>query len=77
MGLLSAGSIAGPLVGAFASWAGTAPAFLSVAVLSAVTVVVTALAPAGLPMQAGGRAPGGARRRHSASHSPGQRSRWR
>lgn len=55
MGLLSAGSIAGPLVGAFASWAGTAPAFLSVAVLSGVTVVVTALAPAGRPMQAGPR----------------------
>jgi MFS family permease len=55
MGLLSAGSVAGPVVGAFASWAGTEPAFLCVAVISAVTVVVTALAPAGAPMRAGPR----------------------
>jgi DHA1 family solute carrier family 18 vesicular amine transporter 1/2 len=54
MGLLSAGSIAGPLVGAFASFAGEAPAFLTVAVLSAVSVLVTALAPAGTPMRAEG-----------------------
>jgi MFS family permease len=55
MGMLSAGSIAGPLIGAFASWAGTAPAFLCVAVLSALSVVVTATAPAGSAMQVGER----------------------
>ena len=55
MGMLSAGSIAGPLVGAFASWAGTEPAFLLVAVISALSVAVTALAPAGGAMQAGQR----------------------
>lgn len=55
MGMLSAGSIAGPLIGAFASWAGTAPAFLCVAVISAASVVVTATAPAGTVMQVGGR----------------------
>jgi MFS family permease len=55
MGMLSAGSIAGPLLGAFASWAGTEPAFLCVAVLSAISVVVTLLAPAGTTMQAGVR----------------------
>lgn len=55
MGMLSAGSIAGPLVGAFASWAGTEPAFLLVAVISALSLTVTALAPAGGAMQAGQR----------------------
>jgi MFS family permease len=55
MGMLSAGSIAGPLLGAFAAWAGTAPAFLCVAVLSAISVVVTLLAPTGTTMQAGQR----------------------
>jgi MFS transporter, DHA1 family, solute carrier family 18 (vesicular amine transporter), member 1/2 len=55
MGLLSAGSIAGPLVGAFAAWAGTRPAFLSVAAISALSLVVTALAPAGTTMLAGPR----------------------
>jgi MFS family permease len=55
MGMLSAGSIAGPLVGAFASWAGTEPAFLVVAVISALSVAVTASAPVGGAMQAGQR----------------------
>jgi MFS transporter, DHA1 family, solute carrier family 18 (vesicular amine transporter), member 1/2 len=55
MGMLSAGSIAGPLVGAFASWAGTEPAFLVVAVISALSVAVTASAPAGSAMQASQR----------------------
>src|ERR1700712_1759182 len=55
MGMLSAGSIAGPMIGAFASWAGTAPAFLCVAVLSAISVIVTAAAPTGTTMQAGAR----------------------
>jgi MFS family permease len=55
MGLLSAGSIAGPLIGAFASFAGTAPAFLCVAVISALSVAVTAWAPSGTAMQVGAR----------------------
>src|ERR1700710_2836576 len=55
MGMLSAGSIAGPLLGAFAAGAGTAPAFLCVAVLSALSVIVTATAPSGTVMQAGER----------------------
>jgi DHA1 family solute carrier family 18 vesicular amine transporter 1/2 len=55
MGMLSAGSIAGPLLGAFASWAGTEPAFLCVAVLSGLSVIVTAAAPSGTPMQVGER----------------------
>jgi MFS transporter, DHA1 family, solute carrier family 18 (vesicular amine transporter), member 1/2 len=55
MGMLSAGSIAGPMLGAFASWAGTRPAFLCVAVISAVSVLVTTSAPAGILMEAGGR----------------------
>ncbi|HEY3612185.1 MAG TPA: MFS transporter [Gaiellales bacterium] len=54
MGLLSAGSIAGPLVGAFAAWAGTEPGFLIVAGISAVSLVATALAPRGSPVSAGG-----------------------
>jgi MFS transporter, DHA1 family, solute carrier family 18 (vesicular amine transporter), member 1/2 len=55
MGMLSAGSIAGPLVGAFASWAGTAPAFLCIAAVSALSLVVTASAPSGSHMPAGPR----------------------
>lgn len=55
MGMLSAGSIAGPMLGALASWAGTEPAFLCVAVISASSVAVTALAPAGSAMQATAR----------------------
>ena len=47
MGMLSAGSIAGPGVGALASWIGVAPAFLLVALVSAVSVAMTAAAPAG------------------------------
>ena len=78
MGLLSAGSIAGPLVGAFASWAGTAPAFLCVAVLSARDGRRRPhWRQPGPPMQAGPRVRAVARRRRSASRSPGQRSRWR
>jgi MFS family permease len=52
MGLLSAGSIAGPGVGALAAWIGVEPAFLLVAVVSAVCVVWTAVAPAGMPVHA-------------------------
>lgn len=55
MGMLSAGSVAGPLVGAFAAWAGTAPAFLCVAAISASSLVVTALAPGGSAMRVGAR----------------------
>jgi MFS family permease len=55
MGMLSAGSIAGPLIGAFAAWAGTEPAFLIVAALSFLSLLATALAPGGTPMQPGGR----------------------
>jgi MFS family permease len=55
MGMLSAGSIAGPLVGAFAAFAGTVPAFLGVAAVSAVSLLATALAPPGLAMAAGPR----------------------
>jgi MFS family permease len=55
MGMLSAGSIAGPLVGAFAAFAGTVPAFLGVAAVSAVSLLATALAPPGLAMTAGPR----------------------
>ena len=55
MGMLSAGSIAGPLVGAFASFAGTAPAFLCVAVISALSVLVSATAPSGTAMEVGER----------------------
>jgi DHA1 family solute carrier family 18 vesicular amine transporter 1/2 len=55
MGMLSAGSIAGPLVGAFAAWAGTRPAFLTVAAVSALSLVVTTLAPTGTPMRTGPR----------------------
>ena len=51
MGLLSAGSIAGPGVGALAAWAGSAPAFLIVAVVSLAGVAATAAAPAGTPVE--------------------------
>ena len=47
MGMLSAGSIAGPAVGALAAWAGQEPAFGLVAAVSIVGVVLTAVAPAG------------------------------
>jgi len=47
MGMLSAGSVAGPAVGALASWAGHGPAFGLVAVVSLVGLVLTASAPAG------------------------------
>ncbi len=48
MGMLSAGSIAGPGVGALASWIGLEPAFLTVAVVSALSVAFTAAAPVGV-----------------------------
>jgi MFS transporter, DHA1 family, solute carrier family 18 (vesicular amine transporter), member 1/2 len=47
MGMLSAGSVAGPAVGALASWTGQGPAFGLVAVVSIIGVVMTASAPAG------------------------------
>ncbi len=52
MGMLSAGSIAGPAVGALAAWVGSAPAFLIVAFVAGLGVVWTALAPAGRPVAA-------------------------
>ncbi len=47
MGMLSAGSIAGPAVGALAAWAGQGLAFGLVAAVSLVGVVLSAVAPAG------------------------------
>jgi MFS transporter, DHA1 family, solute carrier family 18 (vesicular amine transporter), member 1/2 len=47
MGMLSAGSIAGPAVGAIAAWAGQGFGFGLVAVVSLVGVALAALAPAG------------------------------
>jgi DHA1 family solute carrier family 18 vesicular amine transporter 1/2 len=47
MGMLSAGSIAGPAVGALAAWAGQGVAFGLVAAVSLVGVLLAALAPAG------------------------------
>jgi MFS family permease len=52
MGLLSAGSIAGPGVGALAAWVGSAPAFMLVAAVAALTTLATALAPAGMGVAA-------------------------
>jgi MFS transporter, DHA1 family, solute carrier family 18 (vesicular amine transporter), member 1/2 len=47
MGMLSAGSIAGPAVGALAAWAGQELAFGLVAAVSLLGVVLSALAPSG------------------------------
>ena len=47
MGLLSAGSVAGPAVGALAAWAGQELAFGLVAAVSLLGVVLTAFAPSG------------------------------
>jgi MFS family permease len=47
MGMLSAGSVAGPAVGALASWAGQGIAFGLVAVVSLVGLAMAAAAPAG------------------------------
>jgi MFS family permease len=47
MGLLAAGSVVGPGVGALAAWLGYAPAFLLVAGISALTLAAAILAPAG------------------------------
>jgi MFS family permease len=47
MGMLSAGSVAGPGIGALAATAGSAAAFGLVAAFSAVGVLLTALAPSG------------------------------
>jgi MFS transporter, DHA1 family, solute carrier family 18 (vesicular amine transporter), member 1/2 len=47
MGMLSAGSVAGPAVGALASWAGQGLAFGLVAAISVAGLVPTAVAPAG------------------------------
>lgn len=47
MGMLSAGSVAGPAVGALASWAGQGLAFGLVACVSLVGLAMAALAPAG------------------------------
>ena len=50
MGLLSAGSVAGPGIGALAATAGSELAFGLVAAVSAAGVLLTALAPAGRPV---------------------------
>jgi MFS family permease len=47
MGMLSAGSVAGPGIGALASWAGQGPAFGLVAAVSVVGVALALLAPSG------------------------------
>jgi MFS family permease len=47
MGMLSAGSIAGPAVGGLAAWAGEGVGFGLVAAVSMVSVMLAALAPAG------------------------------
>jgi MFS transporter, DHA1 family, solute carrier family 18 (vesicular amine transporter), member 1/2 len=47
MGMLSAGSVAGPAVGALAAWAGQGLAFGLVAAVSLLGVVLAALAPSG------------------------------
>jgi MFS family permease len=47
MGMLSAGSVAGPAVGALASWAGQGVAFGLVAAVSIGGLILTGLAPAG------------------------------
>ena len=47
MGMLSAGSVAGPAVGALAAWAGQELAFGLVAAVSLLGVVLAALAPSG------------------------------
>jgi MFS family permease len=52
MGMLSAGSIAGPAVGAVAAWAGQGPAFGLVAAVSVLGVILSALAPAGRKVSA-------------------------
>jgi len=52
MGMLSAGSIAGPAVGAVAAWAGQQLAFGLVAAVSVLGVVLAALAPAGRAVNA-------------------------
>ena len=49
MGMLSAGSVAGPAVGALAAWAGQELAFGLVAAVSLLGVVLAALAPSGAP----------------------------
>jgi MFS family permease len=50
MGMLSAGSIAGPGIGALAAASGTTIAFLIVAAVSAASFAVTLAAPAGVPV---------------------------
>ncbi|MFI5048957.1 MAG: MFS transporter, partial [Gaiellales bacterium] len=47
MGMLSAGSVAGPAVGALASWAGQGVAFGSVAIVSLFGLALAVAAPAG------------------------------
>ena len=47
MGMLSAGSVAGPAIGALASWAGHGLAFGLVAAVSVVGLILTAVAPSG------------------------------
>jgi MFS family permease len=62
MGFLSAGSIAGPGVGALAAAAGLRSAFVLVGLVSAASAVLTALAPAGLGVPAEARLIGSIRR---------------
>ena len=63
MGMLSAGSVAGPAVGALAAWAGQELAFGLVAAVSLLGVVLAALAPSGRVAGAPTRLETGARRR--------------
>lgn len=55
MGMLSAGSIAGPAVGGLAAWAGEGVGFGLVAAVSLVSVLLAAMAPAGRHSGATGR----------------------
>lgn len=55
MGFLSAGSIAGPGVGALGAAAGLKPAFMLLSLVSAASVVLTVLAPAGVGVPAEAR----------------------
>jgi MFS family permease len=50
MGMTATGSVVGPGIGALGAWLGTAPAFLGVAAIGGVAVVLTLLAPAGTAM---------------------------
>ena len=75
MGMLSAGSIAGPAVGALAAWAGQGLAFGLVAAVSLLGVVLSALGSQRAPRRRADPARTGARRGRSANRRRGLR--WR